>query len=1065
MNTHDSIRTLLSEAWTLLTAYDPQGIYPSSRTRLEDQIDKALQDMRRVLDDIAVDPYGLPQKADLPSNRFFEIYDILYRSQNRSCEELVQELLKGDRIRDGFYNRGAFPDGKGGYFIDDFGMEGQWFFQVRTRDRLTNRWIVRTIDAVARVLYSENARGAGGKVVFVDSLDQIRSEALHPGGQVAIQSSSRSIFVTPSFCKFSRAEQEDHLRLLLNTQRMVPFYESDRTGLLTIAPSRRTVLRADQPDAWLVFIAAVRPNRAADYANHRFNSRVRAHVQGLQSQRFDVAFAAVEDQQSFGDFEESYRRRPTDVVLFSLYQHRQEDLERIHALATRLRIINPLVFLVVEGPAAILFKQFLCLLPEINMLIRGEAQGITETLLALKRKGAGLTGRDILNLSDRIPTGLFIRSASGPPDSYEDIGVISHADRSSVDQSPELIHPNRELSVEWLCQRGCPEKCTFCANDEGQYIKKRSIPAEARTDWMVERLRLEIIPTKRPDPETLREVLRAQSTSPDLLSRQFSLYSDSFIGCSKVLITLLGQNETANRKDIILWARQIEALGLQKYFRIKIADAAVRSFEKRSSGADKFPVVDEELLRALRTAGVQFIGMGIENLQLDILKSLNKRYNADLPIAVVKGLLEAGFDPGSIRGNIIAATPDSTMAVAHASCLLLYASPIYNSILFRFGNGWGHARSPRIYTHGSSQWSSLSVMRNPERADFTNPAAAVSLEGTEAILRFEDFFVPRNAPEYSIQSEVSRIRSIDERIPIWLTEFLYPTFYRHHIVQWFDEYLTDDDVEQAMHELAKDDESRQVASFVRIFEHYRAQMPRLPLIHLIRHIKADMVAQELFSFEDFSVVLEEIPDLPHLFHEAHITRTFEAGDAFLLPGSFAPDRALEMFANAGMYAQQVLLSARDETTGALGTREEIRRHYEKRRDEARKRTYRLMAYPDVLQIEWLGTVYAMDSDQELFKRVVERMNAATMDVSAAVESLICERLELQGDEYGRLFKASRKPSNLHLFAEAGVLRRLKEGGRVAEQLRRFLGEERDPLLVKVIQSNLTNFARHKELPS
>jgi hypothetical protein len=1070
MNAHNPVRPLVSEAIALLEPYHPQGAGPGEPTdrdaiddgRLEELADEVLRRMGRVLDERPVDHFGLIQKPALPPDRFHEVHDALYRLRNKPSQELACELQTRDRISDGFYNRGAFPDGNGGYFIDDYGMKGQWPFRIRTQEALANRLVLRTIDAVSRVLNRAHPEGAAARVVFVDRLEHISPGVVHPSGEIAIQLSCRSIIVTPPFCKRTRGDQEAFLHSLLDEQGVAEFGPPDCAGGPTIATSRPTAPRADRPDVWLVFLAAVRPNRAADYANHRFSYRVRAHAQGLRHRGVDAAFAAVEDQESFGHFEESYRRRPADMVMFSLYQHKQEDLERIHALAARLRGINPRVFLAIEGPAAILFKQFLCILPEINMLIRGEVQGILEELLELKRKDVGLSEQDLLDLSSRRPTGLFIRSAGDASGRPGEVGIISNADRSNVDEAPELIPPDRGLAGEWFCQRGCPEECAFCDLPEGGIIRGRSISAEARIEWMLERLSLEFAEGERPGRETLVEALSQQSSSSDLLGARFRLRPDASIGGTKVSITLLGQNETANRKDIKEWARRVQALGLQKYFRFKIADAAVASLGKeRGSGADKTTVVDHELLRALRAAGVDFIGMGIENLQHDILKELRKGYTADLPIAVIKGLLEAGIDPGGIRGNIIMATPDSTMAIAHASSLLLFASPVFNSCLLRFGNGWGNARSPRVYTHGASLWSSVGVMRNPERADFSNPGTAARLEGTDAVVRFGDFFVPLDVPEYSIQSEISPIRSIDERIPALLTEFLYPTFYRYHIVRWFDDHLTDRDVERAMDVLGGDHESRQVASFVRIFAHYRDRLPHLRPIHVVRRIKADMVAQELFSFEDYEAVLAAIPDLPRLFDEAGVTSVFERGDAALVPGRFDPDRALESFADSGTRAQQVRLAAGAGAAGALGTPEEIERHYRARRDQARGLTYRLMAYPDVQQIEWLGAVYALDSDEELFKRVVVRMNAAEMHVAAAVESLIRDRLApLNADEYSRLVKASKKSSNLHLFANAGLLRRLREeGGPVAEELRRLLDVERDPLVAKVIRTNLDEFER------
>ncbi|HYT87805.1 MAG TPA: hypothetical protein VEL76_03720, partial [Gemmataceae bacterium] len=183
-------------------------------------------------------------------------------------------------------------------------------------------------------------------------------------------------------------------------------------------------------------------------------------------------------------------------------------------------------------------------------------------------------------------------------------------------------------------------------------------------------------------------------------------------------------------------------------------------------------------------------------------------------------------------------------------------------------------------------------------------------------------------------------------------------------------------------------------------------------------------------------------------------------------GRFDPDQALACFAGAGILAQQILLRARGQAPGAFRTPEDIERHYQARREEARRLSYHLLAYPDVQQIEWLGTVYPLDSDEQLFRRVADRVNAAEVHVAAAVEALIRNRLApLDAEEYGRLVKASKKASNLHLFTNTGWLRRLREGGAVAEEVRRLLDAERDPLVARVIRTNRNDFERLGLLPS
>ena len=63
-------------------------------------------------------------------------------------------------------------------------------------------------------------------------------------------------------------------------------------------------------------------------------------------------------------------------------------------------------------------------------------------------------------------------------------------------------------------------------------------------------------------------------------------------------------------------------------------------------------------------------------------------------------------------------------------------------------------------------------------------------------------------------------------------------------------------------------------------------------MQVICQIKADMVAQELFSFEDVAAELDVIPELPRLFHEAHVTQEAESMPSSRLSLGYA-ERALE----------------------------------------------------------------------------------------------------------------------------------------------------------------------------
>src|SRR4051794_38650437 len=100
MSLNDAIRTALAEALALLEAHGPQTACSGDRVgldsigdgRLNELADEVLRCMSRVIDEISVDRYGLPQKSALPPTRFFEVHDILFRFRNKSYKELAREL-------------------------------------------------------------------------------------------------------------------------------------------------------------------------------------------------------------------------------------------------------------------------------------------------------------------------------------------------------------------------------------------------------------------------------------------------------------------------------------------------------------------------------------------------------------------------------------------------------------------------------------------------------------------------------------------------------------------------------------------------------------------------------------------------------------------------------------------------------------------------------------------------------------------------------------------------------------------------------------------------------------
>lgn len=214
--------------------------------------------------------------------------------------------------------------------------------------------------------------------------------------------------------------------------------------------------------------------------------------------------------------------------------------------------------------------------PDVDFLVRGEGE---ESFVELARalveiKGCGVEGRGIKRLRD-------IRGIS-----YRWNGEILHnLEREFIQDLDEIPFPARDLLLNkdsynsedmglLMTSRGCPYNCSYCATD----IWKRKIRYRS-VDNIIEEIKL---------------VIDAYGTT------QFTLKDDTF---------------TINRKRVM-----------------EFCDRLIKENIKINWDCNtRVDLVDEDLLRRMKSGGCNGIKVGIETGNERVLKLINKR--TTLPLA------------------------------------------------------------------------------------------------------------------------------------------------------------------------------------------------------------------------------------------------------------------------------------------------------------------------------------------------------------------------------------------------------------------------------------------------
>jgi hypothetical protein len=1052
--------------------------------------------LRGIFNELKRDRYHISTEF-LPDD-VYNAYSVLARRVYGSKKAISLEVDNHSRRVDGagYVNVSAFPDGRRGYVIDNYGMPGRWQVSVKTMEYLSDRLILRAVDALEKSK-GLNKSNAWVRMQIVDSFPpHIQNLSGSDRGAWGVDDVDGSIIISRALCLMSRDEQAAMFMNGINQLDLMAPAEGDMAGQDVTPPTK-----AEHPsDSLIASLAMVEAGRGRDYLHWKFNYRLQAFTESMKQDGQDVGFKSIESDADIEEFIRSYQSQKQDIVVFSLYELRAGEIGALYKIIGRIKAIHPNVTVILEGPATMHAKQLLAICPEIDMMVRGESDEVIPFIAGIKEKNSRLTAAQAEEILARFPNGIFLRAGASV--------YFSNFEKTIVNQQITMTHPVREMSSIWYAEHGCPLKCHYCRLDTGGTQKGRIITADQRIDWMLRRLMLELDESGSMTLEGLRQILLDQASGTDTLrqSPAVSLLADSFIGRGQIEIVNVSENSLISKAIIHDFAKKIRELGLQKYFRIKMADATITSLYSPASGPDL------EYIRDLKLAGVYFIGFGTENLSQVILEDLGKGFDArglgrapayttDAVLAVNKALLQEGFDPTCIRHNMIFNTPDLTLEETKSGVLLYYVAPIYNSVLGYFGNGWGNARNSRMYAVEGALWTTIDNARYAFTWDFSDALAAANQEKEPYFFK-DGFFVVTETPEYMLRDEASQLYYFDERVAPFSSIFSHPNFHRNRLVQKVREVVSEEDVARAVLSWKQESQGQEVNALATIMDIYEQGVAGTHLEALFR-VKADMVSLGMLTFLDYLAALEQNPDLPRLMNSAHVYEMFSEGEDKMRPGTVDPVEALTMFHRSELMGKIIMawgLAApagadpgpalgniadvvrgrvpdqshhKDHGVGALAALanpadagELIRRCeqamevYESQvRNLAETSLIGRMAYPDQQIFEYVQHLYSLEDDKALFDRVVRKMNDRRLGYETAIRELVVERLgsigESEADDYTMFVKTSKEYENYYLYGNSGLLSRLVHSGArerlsIIQELLTVFSKSSNPYILKTI---------------
>nr|HID59683.1 hypothetical protein [Desulfobacterales bacterium] len=648
-------------------------------------------------------------------------WDEELESQWKRVNRIWQDLKKVEKSRfrgEMFLSRAIVPDGKGGYLVDTLGFPGTWDVQIDLPRYLPPGAYLRVLKSLAWAtgeIRKGNIRSAKclpfQMVMFTGTVkvEEKKEES------ISISFLERKgegykwlVSVGWEFLFWEREVQRREIREIIEGGSFRIRQETERT-IHSMSP---------ETDPRLVLVSL---GLASDYAVTILRDR-------LLDQGIPAAASFVRSLKYIEDYLDTYssmpelKNRPPHIFAISVLDATIREACLVIAM---LRQRFPQAFVIVGGPTSQTPEQFAALVPDFDILIRGDGDEVLSQVvrtIGKTKRTDGLSDAQIERLKG-FPGGLIIQQKNRR--------IVHRIDYTNIPKRYHLPRPDRKKTIYyWQTSRGCPYDCRFCykwsgkryhmvvpwEDDlEGVSMAKRS--ALAMKEFLLSRLALEwpegISKTR------LEELLKESKVSGRPISR-LDLNE-------KIFIVIEDDDFLINRERIREFYRIVDQLGLQRYF-VFTAITSVRTLYR---GGD---VVDREILEWLKACNFKSIDIGSDGLCRSTISENQKGYTLDRHVIPLNMLLkEMGF---FAFNNTIVTTPYTTIPQFIESLIFYILCPYPINIAIEIG----------IMGHIGTKYTNEDIVN--QQYDWQG-------EDGEDYGHFkikDNYFVPVGFPEYALNS-------------------------------------------------------------------------------------------------------------------------------------------------------------------------------------------------------------------------------------------------------------------------------------------------------------------------
>lgn len=642
------------------------------------------------------------------------------QAQRDSLTRVLHDLntVEKIRFRDGmFISHAIVPDGRGGYYADSFGFPGTWTVRMPEKLGINPGGYLRLLKSLARVTSDirhgriRPSRGlAGPKFEFNGDVEI--AQGLDPPVCIGvIKHEGRLTWratVSPEFLLRRPQDQQSRMADMLR-EGIFEVVVAPRTEESTAAP-----LATGTPRTILISLGL-----ASDYAVAVLRDR-------LLAEGVPAAASFIRSQKYLDELMSSYAALPgLDSQAPSIFAVSVLDavIESACNVIALIRRHFPHAFVIVGGSTSQTPEQFTSLVPDFDILIRGDGDEIlprVAKVIGARGRTEGLTDSQIAALK-RLPGGLIVQQG--------DLAIVHRIDVTNVPEEYHLPRVDKKKTIYyWQTSRGCPYDCRFCYKWTGKRyhmvvpwdgdcvnLSPAERSAQAMKEFLLSRLAMEYperISLK--DMEDLLIKARVAGkplTFPDLRE--------------KVFIVIEDDDFLLNRERIWVFSRMVNDLGLQAYF-IFSAITSVRTLYRGGSQPDR------EVLEWLKLSGFRSLDLGSDGLCQETIDENQKGYSLDRHVIPLNGLLrEMGF---FAFNNTIISTPYTTVPQFIESLIFYILCTYPINIAIEIG----------IMAHIGSRYTNEDIVIQEYDWSSSEEKSQLHYE------KIDNYLIPKNFPEYAL---------------------------------------------------------------------------------------------------------------------------------------------------------------------------------------------------------------------------------------------------------------------------------------------------------------------------